>query len=85
MDVKYDNGDIEIRVDGGAWQVIKAERVQDEGRLKIRANIDGNISTYSANIDGGNVTLFLEVSKLLKYPLIYSLFGFFNSIKRMVN
>ncbi|EDW16650.1 methylcrotonoyl-CoA carboxylase subunit alpha, mitochondrial [Drosophila mojavensis] len=64
VDVKYDNGDIEIRVDGGAWQVIKAKRVQDEGRLKIRANIDGNISTYSANIDGGNVTLFLENGKL---------------------
>lgn len=61
MDVKYDNGNIEIRVDGGAWQVVKAERVQDDGRLKIRANIDNNISTYNANIDGANVTLFLEV------------------------
>lgn len=61
MDVKYDNGDIEIRVDGGTWQVVKAKRVQDSYRLKIRANIDNSISTYNANIDGSNVTLFLEV------------------------
>lgn len=61
MDVKYDNGDIEIRVDGGTWQVVKAKRVQDSHRLKIRANIDNSISTYNANIDGSNVTLFLEV------------------------
>lgn len=61
--MKYDNGDIEIRVDGGAWQLIKAERVQDGERLKIRANIDAHISTYNANIDGANVTLFLEVDQ----------------------
>lgn len=61
MDVKYDNDVIEIRVDGGAWQVVKAKRVLDSDRLKIRANIDNNISTYNANIDGPNVTLFLEV------------------------
>lgn len=61
MDVKYDNEDIEIRVDAGTWQVVKAKRVQDSHRLKIRANIDNSISTYNANIDGSNVTLFLEV------------------------
>lgn len=69
MDVKYDNGNIEIRVDGGAWQVVKAERVQDDGRLKIRANIDNNISTYNANIDGANVTLFLEVRDCVRNKL----------------
>ncbi|EDV90557.1 methylcrotonoyl-CoA carboxylase subunit alpha, mitochondrial [Drosophila grimshawi] len=64
VEVKYDAGDIEIRVDGGAWQVIKAERVEQGKRLKIRANIDNNISTYNANIDGANLTLFLENGKL---------------------
>ncbi|KAH8306160.1 hypothetical protein KR018_002799, partial [Drosophila ironensis] len=62
--VKYDGEDVQIQVDNGEWQVIKAERVEDGGRLKIRANIDSNISTYNANIDGSSVSLFLESGKL---------------------
>jgi len=59
--VKFDGEDVQIQVDGGDWQAIKAERVDDGGRLKIRANIDSNITTYNANIDGPSVCLFLEV------------------------
>ncbi|KAH8232657.1 hypothetical protein KR032_011338, partial [Drosophila birchii] len=62
--VKFDGEDIQIQVDSGVWQVIKAERVLDGERLKIRANIDSNITTYNANIDGASVVLFLESGKL---------------------
>ncbi|XP_068152268.1 LOW QUALITY PROTEIN: methylcrotonoyl-CoA carboxylase subunit alpha, mitochondrial [Drosophila tropicalis] len=64
--VKYDgeDGNVQIRVDNGNWQIVKAQRVEDEGRLKLRANIDSNISTYNANIDGSSVTLFLDSGKL---------------------
>ncbi|ALC45447.1 CG2118 [Drosophila busckii] len=64
VDVKYDNGHMEMRVDAGAWQTVKSSRVQDGERLKIRANINNNITTYNANIDGSNVTLFLQNGKL---------------------
>ncbi|EDW99265.1 methylcrotonoyl-CoA carboxylase subunit alpha, mitochondrial [Drosophila yakuba] len=62
--VKFDGEDIQIQVDNGDWQVVKAERVQDERRLKIRANINSNITTYNASIDGTGVCLFLETGKV---------------------
>ncbi|XP_039492488.1 methylcrotonoyl-CoA carboxylase subunit alpha, mitochondrial [Drosophila santomea] len=62
--VKFDGEDIQIQVDNGDWQVVKAERVQDESRLKIRANINSNITTYNASIDGTGVCLFLETGKV---------------------
>ncbi|XP_017101018.2 methylcrotonoyl-CoA carboxylase subunit alpha, mitochondrial [Drosophila bipectinata] len=62
--VKYDGEDVQVQVDDGSWQVIKAQRVEDGVRLKIRANIDNNISTYNANIDGASISLFLESGKV---------------------
>ncbi|EDV52913.1 methylcrotonoyl-CoA carboxylase subunit alpha, mitochondrial [Drosophila erecta] len=62
--VKFDGEDVQIQVDNGDWQVVKAERVQDESRLKIRANINSNITTYNASIDGTSVCLFLESGKV---------------------
>lgn len=62
--VKYDGEDVQVQVDSGSWQVIKAQRVEDGVRLKIRANIDNNISTYNANIDGASISLFLESGKV---------------------
>lgn len=67
MAVKFDGEDVQVQVDNGDWQVIKAERVLDGERLKIRANIDSNITTYNANIDGASVVLFLEV-KVFTFP-----------------
>ncbi|XP_030369477.1 methylcrotonoyl-CoA carboxylase subunit alpha, mitochondrial [Scaptodrosophila lebanonensis] len=64
VEVKYDNDAMQIRVDKCAWQVVKATRVQDGTRLKIRANIDNDISTFNANIDGESISLFLEQGKL---------------------
>ncbi|XP_017073330.2 methylcrotonoyl-CoA carboxylase subunit alpha, mitochondrial [Drosophila eugracilis] len=61
--VKFDGQDVQIQVDNGDWQELKAERVEDGGRLKIRANINSNITTYNANIDGPIVCLFLESGK----------------------
>lgn len=62
MAVKYDGENVQVQVDSGSWKVIKAQRVQDGVRLKIRANIDDNISTFNANIDGASISVFLEVS-----------------------
>ncbi|XP_032578614.1 methylcrotonoyl-CoA carboxylase subunit alpha, mitochondrial [Drosophila sechellia] len=62
--VKFDGEDMQIQVDNGDWQVAKVERVQDESRLKIRANINSNITTYNASIHGTSVSLFLENGKV---------------------
>ncbi|EDX15163.1 methylcrotonoyl-CoA carboxylase subunit alpha, mitochondrial [Drosophila simulans] len=62
--VKFIGEDMQIQVDNGDWQVAKVERVQDESRLKIRANINSNITTYNASIDGTSVSLFLESGKV---------------------
>lgn len=70
--VKYDGEDVQVQVDSGSWQVIKAQRVEDGVRLKIRANIDNNISTYNANIDGASISLFLEVSLIAKICYIFN-------------
>jgi len=59
--VKFDGEDMQIQVDNGDWQDAKVERVQDGSRLKIRANINSNVTTYNASIDGTSVSLFSEV------------------------
>ncbi|XP_039947656.1 methylcrotonoyl-CoA carboxylase subunit alpha, mitochondrial [Bactrocera tryoni] len=62
--VRYDKSSLQVQVDNDAWKSIKSERIADGDRLKIRANIDDSISTYNANIDGTEVTLFLDNGKL---------------------
>lgn len=52
-----------MQINNGSWKTVKPMRLSDGNRLKIRANIDNNISTFNANIDGTEVTVFLEVSK----------------------
>ncbi|XP_017057255.1 methylcrotonoyl-CoA carboxylase subunit alpha, mitochondrial [Drosophila ficusphila] len=61
---KFNGEEMQIQVDNGDWQVIKADTVEDGDRLKIRANIDNNITTYNVNIDGPSVSLFLESGKI---------------------
>lgn len=62
MKVRYDKSSFQVQVDNGAWNNIKSVRIVDGDRLKIRANINDSISTFNANIDGAEVTLFLDVS-----------------------
>lgn len=64
MKVRYDKSSLQIQVDNGALKSVKSERIADGDRLKIRANVNDIISTFNANIDGTEVTLFLDVSKL---------------------
>jgi len=59
--VKFDGEDMQTQVDNGDWLDAKVERVQDGSRLKIRANINSNVTTYNASIDGTSVSLFSEV------------------------
>ena len=62
MKVRYDKSSFQVQVDNCAWNNIKSERIADGDRLKIRANINDSISTFNANIDNTEVTLFLDVS-----------------------
>lgn len=62
--VRYDKSSIQVQVDNGEWKSIKSERIADGDRLKIRANINDSISTFNANIDDTEVTLFLDNGKL---------------------
>lgn len=62
--VRYEKSSLQVQVDNGEWKSIKSERVADGDRLKIRANINDSISTFNANIDDTEVTLFLDNGKL---------------------
>ncbi|XP_053966504.1 methylcrotonoyl-CoA carboxylase subunit alpha, mitochondrial [Anastrepha ludens] len=62
--VRYDESAFQVQVDNGPWKNVKSERIPDSQRLKIRANIDNSISTFNANIDGTEVTVFLDNGKL---------------------
>ncbi|XP_073837377.1 methylcrotonoyl-CoA carboxylase 1 [Musca autumnalis] len=64
VNVKFNGETIEIQIDNGSWYTVKADRIMDGDRLKIRSNIADNISTYNAYIDESEVTLFLDNGKL---------------------
>uniref|UniRef100_A0A1A9ZPP9 Methylcrotonoyl-CoA carboxylase subunit alpha, mitochondrial n=1 Tax=Glossina pallidipes TaxID=7398 RepID=A0A1A9ZPP9_GLOPL len=55
---------IEIQIDDGSWYTVKAEHVEDGERLKIRTNINNNISTFNAYVAADEVTVFLESGKM---------------------
>lgn len=64
VSLKYgSDSNIQIKIDDGEWYEVKAERVWDGERLKIRSNIANNISTYNAHIDESEITIFLEDGK----------------------
>lgn len=64
VSLKYDSdANIQIKIDNGNWYDVKADRIVDGGRLKIRSNIANNISTYNAHIDESEITIFLENGK----------------------
>lgn len=71
--VRYDKSSLQIQVDNGALKSVKSERIADGDRLKIRANVNDIISTFNANIDGTEVTLFLDNGKL-SFELVQSKF-----------
>lgn len=64
INVKFNAENIEIQIDNGSWYTVKADRIEDGERLKIRSNIANNISTYNAYIDESEVSVFLENGKL---------------------
>ncbi|KAL9891233.1 methylcrotonoyl-CoA carboxylase 1 isoform 1-T1 [Glossina fuscipes fuscipes] len=64
VSVKYNNDIIQIQIDDGSWYTVKAERVEDGERLKIRTNINNNISTFNAYVAADEVTVFLESGKM---------------------
>ncbi|XP_075145922.1 methylcrotonoyl-CoA carboxylase 1 [Haematobia irritans] len=64
VNVKYNGENIQIQIDNGQWYSVKADRIFDGERLKIRSNIANNISTYNAHIDESEVTIFLDNGKL---------------------
>ncbi|KAM7364346.1 methylcrotonoyl-CoA carboxylase 1 [Cochliomyia hominivorax] len=64
VSLKYGNdSNIQIKIDDGNWYEVKADRIKDGERLKIRSNIANNISTYNAHIDESEITIFLEDGK----------------------
>lgn len=63
VNIKYSNDTIEIQIINGVWYNVKADRIKDGDRLKIRSNIANNISNYNATIDESEVTIFLENGK----------------------
>lgn len=64
VSLKYDSdANIQIKIDNGNWYEVKADRIADGERLKIRSNIANNISTYNAHIDESEITIFLEKGK----------------------
>ncbi|XP_004517988.1 methylcrotonoyl-CoA carboxylase subunit alpha, mitochondrial isoform X2 [Ceratitis capitata] len=62
--VCHDESNLQMQINNGSWKTVKPMRLSDGNRLKIRANIDNNISTFNANIDGTEVTVFLENGKV---------------------
>lgn len=64
VSVKYDNDNMQMKIDDGQWFAVTGDRIVDGNRLKIRSNINNNISTYNANVDESEVTIFLENGKL---------------------
>uniref|UniRef100_A0A1I8Q8K0 Methylcrotonoyl-CoA carboxylase subunit alpha, mitochondrial n=1 Tax=Stomoxys calcitrans TaxID=35570 RepID=A0A1I8Q8K0_STOCA len=64
INVKYNSECIQIQIDNGQWHSVKADRIFDGERLKIRSNIANNISTYNAHIDESEVTIFLDNGKI---------------------
>lgn len=64
VNVKSDSESLQVQIDNGTWYTVKADRIDDGERLKIRSNIANNISTYNAHIDETEVTIFLDNGKI---------------------
>lgn len=61
--VKSKDDIIQIKVNDGAWNDVKATSQSDNGRFTIRSNINGDISSYSVVIDTEGINLFNDKGK----------------------
>lgn len=75
VSVKNLDGDLHVKINDGAWKIVKTKNLNETNRFSLRCSIDGTLANFSAVISPETITIFNESGKnelKLKQPKFLS-------------